>query len=532
MGTPATGVWRQLGRSPVRGGSSSSKLTQRAINNIRFCLLCAFVTVLVLRGTVGVNRRLVYIAGVSNHRAPPAGTTKVVAAEEDDIDRVLREIRADSDPEDDDDVITSTTTPATRSSYYDSGSAWTTASYSLGPRVTRWNAKRRRWLYNNPGFPSRDARGNPRVMLVTASPRGPCAAAADTLAGDHFLLRATKNKVDYCRLHGIEFMPTMSHLDVDGELTGGGWAKLPLLRRLMLAHPEVEWFWWMDSDALVTDMGFELPLSRYETTHLVLHGNSYVLFQQRSWEAVGTGSFLLRNCQWSLELLDAWAVMGPKGRPRHDAGKLLTATLYGRPAFEADDQSALVHLLITEKERWMEKVYLENEYYLHGLWMELVDKYEKAMEKHHPGYGDDRWPFVTHFAGCKPCNGGKHNTSSGGGGRHSRATTGTSMKGGGNSSDELDRCVRGMERAFNFADNQVLRLYGFRHESLASAEVTPVANRSANPLEAKEEAITFLKRPKDPVVWSDDVRTYRKPKRKRDSVLNRILKRLGWRPEL
>ncbi|PAN15870.2 hypothetical protein PAHAL_3G027300 [Panicum hallii] len=287
----------------------------------------------------------------------------------------------------------------------------------------------------------------------------------------------------------------------------------------MLAHPEVEWLWWMDGDTLVTDMGFELPLARYEGTHLVVHGNSYLLFQQRSWVAISTGSFLLRNCQWSLELLDAWAVMGPRGRARDEAGKLLTATLYGRPAFEADDQSALIHLLLTEKERWMEKVYLENEYYLHGLWAGLVDTYEQVMEKHHPGYGDDRWPFVTHFVGCKPCS------CRGGGGRSSR--------GGGNSSDEYppERCVSGMERAFNFADNQVLRLYGFRHESLASSDVRRVTNRSANPLEAKEEALSFLRKPKDPVVQSHDVRKNRKRKGKRDSVLDRILKRLGWRSE-
>ncbi|PUZ62959.1 hypothetical protein GQ55_3G028600 [Panicum hallii var. hallii] len=501
MGTPAAGGWR-LGRLPSRGRSSSSKLTQRAINNIRFALLCAFVTLLVLRGTVGVNRRLVYIAGSNG---APSGTNKVV----EDIERTLREIRADSDPDPEDDGNRATV-PAAK--YYDRSSAWSTATYSLGPLVTRWNAKRRRWLHLNPGFPSRDARGNPRVLLVTASPPGPC----DTPAADHLLLRATKNKMDYCRLHGIEFEHAMARLDT--ELTGG-WAKLPLLRRLMLAHPEVEWLWWMDGDTLVTDMGFELPLARYEGTHLVVHGNSYLLFQQRSWVAISTGSFLLRNCQWSLELLDAWAVMGPRGRARDEAGKLLTATLYGRPAFEADDQSALIHLLLTEKERWMEKVYLENEYYLHGLWAGLVDKYEQVMEKHHPGYGDDRWPFVTHFVGCKPCS------CRGGGGRSSR--------GGGNSSDEHppERCISGMERAFNFADNQVLRLYGFRHESLASSDVRRVTNRSANPLEAKEEALSFLRKPKDPVVQSHDVRKNRKRKGKRDSVLDRILKRLGWRAE-
>ncbi|CAN6335515.1 unnamed protein product [Urochloa humidicola] len=514
MRSPAAGGWRLHPRGIVGG----SKLTKRIIHNIRIALLCAFVTLLVLRGTLGVNRRLVHIASTTtSHRAPPGTNAKAA----DDIQRILREIRADADPDDLSDDGDTPPAVATRHQYYDRGVAWSTANYSLAPRVTRWNARRRRWLHLNPGFPSRDARGRPRVLLATASPPGPCDTGP---AADHFLLKATKNKIDYCRLHGVELAAHDSMVDAGGgDLTGGGggWGKLALLRRLMLAHPEVEWLWWVEHDALLTDMGFELPLARYEGAHLVVHGNHYLLFNLRSWAAVSTGSFLLRNCQWSLDLLDAWAVMAPRGRARRDAGRLLTATLHGRPAgLEADDQSALVHLLITEKERWMEKVYLGNEYYLHGHWAGIVDKYEEAMEKHHPGYGDDRWAFVTQFVGCKPCRGG---------GRPIMAV------GGGKSGEEyypVDRCARGMERAFNFADNQVLTMLGFRHESLASAEVRRVANRSADPLEAKEEALSFLKKPKDPVVQSHDVRKNRKRKRKkRDSVLDRMLKRLGWRPE-
>jgi xyloglucan 6-xylosyltransferase len=86
----------------------------------------------------------------------------------------------------------------------------------------------------------------------------------------------------------------------------------------MLSHPEVEWIWWSDSNALFTDMVFEIPL----------------------W----------RNRQRSLDLLDAWASMGPKGPIRDEAGKILTANLKGRPAFEADDQSALIYLLISKKD--------------------------------------------------------------------------------------------------------------------------------------------------------------------------------------
>lgn len=152
--------------------------------------------------------------------------------------------------------------------------------------------------------------------------------------------------------------------------------------------------------------------------------------------------------------------MGPKGFIRDEAGKILTANLKGRPAFEADDQSALIYLLLSQKEKWMNKVFIENSYYLHGFWAGLVDKYEEMMENHHPGLGDERWPFVTHFVGCKPC--------------------------GSYGDYPVERCLRSMERAFNFADNQVLRLYGFAHKGLESPKIKRVRNQTTKPIDDKE----------------------------------------------
>ncbi|KAM0916481.1 hypothetical protein ACQ4PT_010150 [Festuca glaucescens] len=435
-----------LGRPgrPTRG----NKQMQKTINNVKITVICGFITILVLRGTVGIDF-LSFSGGGGGGGSEAATDAKVF----EDIERILREIRSDSEPDDDDQLVGAA-----------SGNNSTAVrveemrNYTLGPSITRWNAQRRQWMSQNPGFPSRDALGKPKILLVTGSPPGPC----DNPAGDHYLLKSTKNKIDYCRIHGIEIVHNMAHLD--RELSGY-WSKLPLLRRLMLSHPEVEWVWWMDSDAIFTDMAFELPLSRYVASNLVIHGYEDLLWKQRSWIALNTGSFLLRNCQWSMDLLDAWAPMGPKGRVREAAGKVLTASLTGRPAFEADDQSALIHLLLTQKERWMDKVYVENKYFLHGFWAGLVDRYEEMMEKHHPGLGDERWPFVTHFVGCKPC--------------------------GSYGDYPVEQCLGGMERAFNFADNQVLRLYGFRHRSLASPKVKSVANRTATPLEAKEAALNM-----------------------------------------
>ncbi|KAJ1412628.1 Nucleotide-diphospho-sugar transferase [Sesbania bispinosa] len=326
--------------------------------------------------------------------------------------------------------------------------------YRLGPKISNWDERRSTWLHENPYFSNFIRPNKPRVLLVTGSSPKPC----ENPVGDHYLLKSIKNKIDYCRLHGIEVFYNMALLDAE---MAGFWAKLPLIRKLLLSHPEVEFLWWMDSDAMFTDMAFEVPWERYKDYNLVMHGWNGMVYDQKNWIGLNTGSFLLRNCQWSLDILDAWAPMGPKGKVRDEAGKVLTRELKDRPVFEADDQSAMVYLLAKQKDMWGDKVYLENAYYLHGYWGILVDRYEEMIENYHPGLGDHRWPLVTHFVGCKPC--GKFGDY------------------------PVERCLKQMDRAFNFGDNQILQIYGFRHKSLASRRVKRIRSETSNPLEVKHE---------------------------------------------
>ncbi|XP_062209224.1 probable glycosyltransferase 5 [Phragmites australis] len=337
--------------------------------------------------------------------------------------------------------------------------------YSLGRTILDYDARRSAWLAAHPEFPARvPLAGKPRVLLVTGSAPARCPDPY----GDHLLLKAFKNKADYCRVHGLDVFYNTAFLDAE---MSGFWAKLPLLRTLMLAHPEVELLWWVDSDAVFTDMLFELPWERYASHNLVLHGWAAKVFEERSWVGINTGSFLIRNCQWTLDLLDAWAPMGPRGPVRDRYGELFAQELSGRPPFEADDQSALVFLLVRQRERWMDKVFLESSYELNGFWEGIVERYEEMQRKGRPdGLGDGRWPLVTHFVGCKPCR------------RYA-------------DSYPAERCRLGMERALNFADDQILKLYGFEHESLNGTAVRRVRNETGGPLDADDEELSRLLHP-------------------------------------
>ncbi|CAM6046804.1 unnamed protein product [Sphagnum compactum] len=396
------------------------KQLQKTLNNVKVTILCGFVTVLVLRGTIGGGSFF-----------SPAQELQELQQNPEELAKEARRILAEKEMEEEE----------------NEPEPDPNAHYSLGPEIKDWDQQRALWLSKYPHL-AKTANGKDRFLLVTGSQPTPC----DNPVGDHYLLKAIKNKIDYCRLHDIEIVYNMAHLDQE---MAGYWSKLPLIRKLMLAHPEVEWIWWMDSDAMFTDMVFELPIEKYKEYNLVVHGYKEQIYDKKSWVGLNTGSFLFRNCQWSLDLLDAWAPMGPKGPVRVEAGKVLTETLTGRPDFEADDQSALIYLLVTQNELWSNKVFLEESYYLHGYWVIIVEKYEEVMEKYHPGYGDHRWPFVTHFVGCKPC--------------------------GSYGDYAVERCLNQMERAFNFADNQILEMYGFQHGSLETAKVKRTRMDSSDP---------------------------------------------------
>lgn len=347
-------------------------------------------------------------------------------------------------------------------------------TYSVEKPIKNWDEKRREWLKHHPSFASGSAE---RLLMLSGSQSNPC----KNPIGDHLLLRFFKNKVDYCRIHGYDIFYNNVLLHPEMHTY---WAKIPAVRAAMLAHPEVEWIWWVDSDAAFTDMDFKLPLDRYKDHNFVVHGWPQLIYEKKSWTSLNAGVFLIRNCQWSLDFMDVWASMGPQ-TPNYDKwGEILRSTCKDKFFPQSDDQTGLVYLLLEEKEKWGNKIYVESEYYFEGYWLEVVetldnisDKYlgmEKGvrrLRRRHAekvnewyagvreeylkdvGYGKGSWrrPFITHFTGCQPCSG-----------QHNQLYSGQS-------------CYESMQKALNFADNQVLRNFGFMHKDLLdSALVKPL----------------------------------------------------------
>ncbi|KAM0937724.1 putative xyloglucan 6-xylosyltransferase [Dioscorea sansibarensis] len=347
-------------------------------------------------------------------------------------------------------ATTSTSTPTTTGpSFYDNPAI----SYTVTSKITSWDAHRKAWLLSNPTL-------SKPILMLTGSQSSPCRNPV----GDHLLLKFYKNKADYCRLHNIDLFYNTVLLH---PLMTTYWAKIPLIRSAMIAHPEAEWLWWVDSDAAITDMDFSLPLHKYQNHNLVVHGWPNLVYEKRSWVSLNAGVFLIRNSQWSLDFMDVWASMGPQTPNYESWGKTLKAEFSDKLFGDSDDQSALVYLLLHEKHKWGDKIYLENEFYFEGYWLEIVGKLNKIeekyleIEKRSPELRKRKAekvaaPAGEECGGCQPCSGDHNKMYSG------------------------ENCWEGMMRALNFADDQVLRNYGFRHakvvgnESATAAVVRPL----------------------------------------------------------
>ncbi|KAL9241627.1 hypothetical protein vseg_015717 [Gypsophila vaccaria] len=349
-------------------------------------------------------------------------------------------------------------------------------NYTMGTAIRNWDEKRRQWVAAHPSVSG----SKERIVMVTGSSPNPCKAAI----GDHLQLRLFKNKVDYCRIHGhdVFYNNVLLHQGMFGY-----WAKYPVVKAAMLAHPEAEWIWWVDSDAVFTDMDFALPLEKYKAKNLIVYGWEEGVLKHKSTMALNAGVFLIRNCQWSMDLLDHWASFGPQSENYAKWGEIQASVFVDKPYPVSDDQAALCYMILMERQIWADKIHIECDYYFQGYWVEIVDKFhnvtrrykeleaqigslrtrhaEKAGEMYRAEWqkqldgantngftmGSWRRPFVTHFTGCEPCS-GDHNPT---------YTT--------------EACEGGMITALNFADSQVLRNFGYTRPDLNnSARVEPV----------------------------------------------------------
>ncbi|KAK4747250.1 hypothetical protein SAY87_026287 [Trapa incisa] len=185
---------------------------QRALRHGKVTVICLLLTVVVLRGTIGagkfgtpeqdfVNIRDQIVHKIAEHRRvleeiqPQQQQQAKTTSDSADSSGSSSTSNSNSYMEFDINAILKDEGPEEKSD--------PNKPYSIGPKISDWDEQPSLWLKANPQFPNFIGPEKPRVL--GSSPK-PC----ENPVGDHYLLKSVKNKIDYCRLHGIEIFYNMA----------------------------------------------------------------------------------------------------------------------------------------------------------------------------------------------------------------------------------------------------------------------------------------------------------------------------------
>jgi len=168
---------------------------------------------------------------------------------------------------------------------------------------------------------------------------------------------ADANKQAYCDKHGYTYRSFRASLDVSRHIA---WSKVVAVLRLL---PDFSWVMWTDADSLVMDM--ERSLERWTATDRAI-----VICQESNDNfTLNTGQFLVRNCEASIKVMQAWLDKCP-------ANSSTLKTLIDQPHF----------MKVYEEHAWARDA------------VDICDQREFNSFWHQYCDGD----FILHFAGMRP----------------------------------------------------------------------------------------------------------------------------------
>lgn len=96
----------------------------------------------------------------------------------------------------------------------------------------------------------------------------------------------TKNKEEYCNLHGYKFFLNIVDCDVKDF---SGYYRFNYILELMITNPEIELFCWIDNDAFITN--FTIKLESFQD----YLENDWNFIVGEDWNGINTGVFLIKN---------------------------------------------------------------------------------------------------------------------------------------------------------------------------------------------------------------------------------------------
>ncbi|KAG9304755.1 hypothetical protein G9A89_003929 [Geosiphon pyriformis] len=153
------------------------------------------------------------------------------------------------------------------------------------------------------------------------------------------------------------------------------WAKIPALLETMEDLPSVDWLWWIDASAIITNSSLPITtniLHQIDSTH---YEDRQLLIGYDCF-GINTGSFLIRNSAWSKKFL---------------------RTVYGPKFLDYPNEESVMEKLIEEEAiEVAEKVFVIKLRILNSLPPTVCEQKDRGVDRYTWHKGD----FVINLSGC------------------------------------------------------------------------------------------------------------------------------------
>ncbi|KAK9239179.1 galactosyl transferase GMA12/MNN10 family-domain-containing protein [Lipomyces kononenkoae] len=224
-----------------------------------------------------------------------------------------------------------------------------TESNSVDPEAEKAHAEERRaWLAEIQGKApdTLEPKGSKIVVLTASDGKGHNGAISNLLQ------MVNENREDYCAFHGYEYQ----FLNISNFHSGDRpavWSKIPAIQETFRLHPDAEWVWWLDTDAIIMTPSLDLAghvlnpeamkkRISYDAPFILPSGkdagfrvsrdmdlSKVDIVVSQDHQGVNAGSILFRRSEWTFAFLDMW--IDP---------------MYVNSGFERYEQDALNHIIL------------------------------------------------------------------------------------------------------------------------------------------------------------------------------------------
>ena len=123
------------------------------------------------------------------------------------------------------------------------------------------------------------------------------------------------NKLEYCNAHGYKFfeITSKSQLDLSKSVSvprflpnfniAVGWSKIKLLIDILKQNKDIDWFFWIDADAIIMNPDIKLESLISDKAFFIVG---------RDCNGINVGTFFIRNCDRSIKFLEEIWQHGPE----------------------------------------------------------------------------------------------------------------------------------------------------------------------------------------------------------------------------